>query len=526
MSAVTTRDLARYARDPVAFTDDLIRVNELGQPFRLTEYQRALDRAAFVFDAEGRLAWDTLARRAGQEEREDLRQRPPLGLVGVHAGGTRTSLFTLANDQEQSESRVFATAARLIRHNPALARQRGRQRSSAHRADERHGDPRAGQRVCGGGGLEPRPDLVGRTLGIHLRRQSTAVGRTDAGPDPAQQRAADHDLCGLGGRVRPAVGVVPGRRRARGASGGPGGADPPDVAGLPQPRGARCSVSGIISRASPGIRRRTTRPDARRCARAATSGCTRIAGRPGRPRSSRPRCGIPASTRPTGRCWAGARACASSSASTRRPSTTPRQSARVLGGRRPGAGRHRIWHPSPTHRSTWRPRSKRISGTWRGFDVARIRLDPYQLHRTITTLAAGPPIEEFPQTAANVARAGQVLFDLLTGKNWPSAPPRTCGSRRFRRWRSKARGYFGIAKEKATRKIDAIVALAIAGTAAIDEKPLGGDPGGAFRLRRHDARSVDPGGHRGIPVQYRKLLDHDRARRRADRRTRARYGLL
>jgi hypothetical protein len=55
--------------------------------------------------------------------------------------------------------------------------------------------------------------------------------------------------------------------------------------------------------------------------------------------------------------------------------------------------------------------------------VEQIVCDPYQLHRTITTLnAAGIPIEEFPQTPANLTRAGQALFDLLNGRNLKMYP--------------------------------------------------------------------------------------------------------
>ena len=45
---------------------------------------------------------------------------------------------------------------------------------------------------------------------------------------------------------------------------------------------------------------------------------------------------------------------------------------------------------------------------------ARPMHDPYQCHRTITTLQrAGLPIIEYPQTTANTTRMGQTLFDLL-----------------------------------------------------------------------------------------------------------------
>jgi phage terminase large subunit-like protein len=94
--------------------------------------------------------------------------------------------------------------------------------------------------------------------------------------------------------------------------------------------------------------------------------------------------------------------------------------------------------------------------------------DPYQMHRSITTQqATGLPIREFPQTQANCTLMGQTLFDLLNGKNlelYPADDMRqqalsTVAVENPRGWR--------IAKEKASTKIDAIVALAMTCAAAM-----------------------------------------------------------
>jgi len=86
-----------------------------------------------------------------------------------------------------------------------------------------------------------------------------------------------------------------------------------------------------------------------------------------------------------------------------------------------------------------------------------------EIDERITTLqAAGLPIKEFPQTTGNTTLMGQSLFDLLNGQNlivYPSDELRqqalsTVAIENPRGWR--------IAKEKASRKIDAIVALAMA----------------------------------------------------------------
>src|SRR5262249_49865005 len=109
-----------YATDPVAFTDDLITVNELGRPFRLTEYQRELDRAAFVFAADGRLAWDTLldARLKKTAKTFDQGRRVTWWAFTQEAPN---EIYILANARGRARSRVSAPGAKLIQNNAALA---------------------------------------------------------------------------------------------------------------------------------------------------------------------------------------------------------------------------------------------------------------------------------------------------------------------------------------------------------------------------------------------------------------------
>ena len=130
---------------------------------------------------------------------------------------------------------------------------------------------------------------------------------------------------------------------------------------------------------------------------------------------------------------------------------------------------HRIWKPTPGKpldlENTVEEDLRELNEQ---NDVVEIFADPYQMHRSITTLqAAGVPIKEYAQTQANCTLMGQTLFDLLTGLNlevYPSDELRqqalsTVAVENPRGWR--------IAKEKASKKIDAIVALAMACVAAM-----------------------------------------------------------
>jgi phage terminase large subunit-like protein len=104
----------------------------------------------------------------------------------------------------------------------------------------------------------------------------------------------------------------------------------------------------------------------------------------------------------------------------------------------------------------------------RRFQVRKILFDPYQMQAVAQRLIRnGLPIEEFPQSPANLTGASQNLFDLIQGQNlvaYPDANMRLAASRAVavetsRGWR--------ISKEKQSHKIDVIVALAMACHAAV-----------------------------------------------------------
>ena len=130
---------------------------------------------------------------------------------------------------------------------------------------------------------------------------------------------------------------------------------------------------------------------------------------------------------------------------------------------------HRLWKPSPEEPLNL---EQKIEWFLRELcsrnRVEEILSDPFQLHHTITTLqAAGLPIREFPQTVANCTLMGQTIFDLLNGRNlrlYPSAELRqqalsTVAVENPRGWR--------IAKEKTSKKIDAISALSMGCVSAV-----------------------------------------------------------
>jgi hypothetical protein len=104
------------------------------------------------------------------------------------------------------------------------------------------------------------------------------------------------------------------------------------------------------------------------------------------------------------------------------------------------------------------------------YKIQIIKYDLYQWHRSMSGLRnEGLPYEEYPQTSGNCTAMGQALFDLLTGKNirlYPSDELRTqalntISVESVRGWK--------ISKDKSSKKIGAIVSLAMAAVAALDE---------------------------------------------------------
>ena len=89
------------------------------------------------------------------------------------------------------------------------------------------------------------------------------------------------------------------------------------------------------------------------------------------------------------------------------------------------------------------------------YRVSRILCDPYQLHRSITTLKeAGLPIQEFAQTTGNTTKMGTGLYDLIKSKNLLMYPDEELREQALNCVAVETPLGFRLAKEKASKKID------------------------------------------------------------------------
>lgn len=111
-------NLAQYARDPVAFIDRFIRFGEKGRPFRLSPHQRRVLERAMQWDADGRL----LLRIFLWGEMKKSGKSFIAACLVLWWGYTNpnTEIILVANDQEQSLGRVFRTVVQILKHNPVL----------------------------------------------------------------------------------------------------------------------------------------------------------------------------------------------------------------------------------------------------------------------------------------------------------------------------------------------------------------------------------------------------------------------
>lgn len=127
-------------------------------------------------------------------------------------------------------------------------------------------------------------------------------------------------------------------------------------------------------------------------------------------------------------------------------------------------GPFRTWQPSKKEpmdlEATMEAYIRELAG---GYQVAEVRYDPYQLLRSSTTLShAGVKMIEFPQTVNNLTEAGQALYDSVKHKTLKLyKDDELTKEARFAVGKETPRG-MRIVKEKASHKIDAIVALAMA----------------------------------------------------------------
>jgi len=162
---------------------------------------------------------------------------------------------------------------------------------------------------------------------------------------------------------------------------------------------------------------------------------------------------------------------------------------------------HRIWQPSVVEPLDFENTvEKTMLELRRRFWLREVRYDPYQMQACAQRLTnAGLPMLEFPQSVPNLTEASSNLYELFKGKNLALysdpdirlAVSRAVAIESARGWR--------IAKEKASHKIDVVVALAQAALGAVQGGQLAPMSDSDRAFMRRAARQIHASASRFNP---------------------------
>jgi phage terminase large subunit-like protein len=201
---------------PITFIDRLVKKNELGQDFKLTDDQREILRLAFAFDENGRLPWDTIIYSCVKKSGKTTIN----GAVTLAWGFTQEApneILVLANDLEQTLARVFNTMEGIIKFNPELQREAEVQSRTIYLANGTTITAISGDYQGAAGsnhGLVSYDELWGYTSESSIR----LWGRVNARSYTQELNQVHHNLCRFRGRIKTAVGLVQAGSQQRRAS--------------------------------------------------------------------------------------------------------------------------------------------------------------------------------------------------------------------------------------------------------------------------------------------------------------------
>jgi phage terminase large subunit-like protein len=467
-SALTAERLARFATDPAAFIDDILPNNELGRPWRLADHQRAILRQVFIFDDDGRLPWETIVYSCPKKSGKTT-LNAAVTLWWAFTQDPPSELLVVANDLEQAAGRVYRALTGLIRHNPALARSAEVTQKAitlkngttitviaseyAGAAGSNHGLTSWDE--LWGYMSESSRRLYEELAPVPTRRNSIRFITTYAGWEGESELLWELYKLGVSPDEHP---DGRGERLDR---------DLPLFAN----REARLLAYWDHEPRMPwqteryyATQRRTLRPgtyarlhENRWTASEDTfitpalwDACVDPALRPLRPTHGRPLyVGVDASTK--------------------------HDSSAVVAvywtdDDRVAVAHHRIWQPTAGKpmdlEATIEAELKELKAR---YTVRQILCDPYQLHRSLTTLKQqGLPVVEFPQTQGSATRMGQALFDALNGKTLVCYDAEDLRQQALNTVAVESDRGFRITKTTSAKKIDAIVALSMAVVSALD----------------------------------------------------------
>ncbi len=112
--------IARWKRDPVAFVREVLRDPETGRAFELYPAQEQFLREALTLGSDGRLKYPELVYSAPKKAGKTATAAMATLYVIVCLGGPYAEGYCVANDFDQAQGRVFQAIARIIEASPLL----------------------------------------------------------------------------------------------------------------------------------------------------------------------------------------------------------------------------------------------------------------------------------------------------------------------------------------------------------------------------------------------------------------------
>ncbi len=460
MAEVLAGRIARWKADPVAFVREVLRDPETGKGFELYPAQKRFLREAFTLSQDGRLPYPELVYSCPKKSGKTATAAMATLYVVVVLGGSYAEGYCVANDFDQAQGRVFQAIARIIEASPLL-------RDSAKITANKIEFPSTGASItaiasdfAGAAGANPTitvfDELWGYTseraqrlwdemVPVPTRRVSARFTVTYAGFEQESGLLENLYKRGLAGEeIAPALYRQPGLLMSWSHE---------PVA----PWQTAEWLSQMRSQLRPNAYLRLIEN------RWVTTESSFI------PIEWYDACVAPelspdlADARLS--VWVGV------DASVKRDSTAIVCCTFDRAAKKVRLVWHRTFQPSPADPLDFEATiEKTLLDLRRRFWVREVRFDPWQMQAVAQRLtAAGLPMLEFPQSVPNLTEASTNLYELLKGRNltaYSDADLRLAVSRcvaieTSRGWR--------IAKEKASHKIDSIVALAQAALGAVQQ---------------------------------------------------------
>ena len=454
----TEQSRARWKRDPIAFIEQVLVNPETGKPFELYPAQVKFLREALTLTADGALPYSELLYSCPKKSGKTATTAMAMIYVIAVLGGPYAEGYCVANDMEQSRGRVFQAITRIIEASPLL-------RNSATVTQNKIIFTSTGSTItaiasdaAGAAGSNPTlitfDELWGYTsegsrrlwdemIPVPTRKVSARWTSTYAGFEGESSLLEDLYARGMKGKE-----IAPALRRQKGMlmlwSHKPV-APWQTKAWLAQMRDQHRANAYLRQ-----IENRWVSTESSFVEMEWYDACVDANARPVAASAALP-------------VWVGV------DASVKRDSTAIVAATFDNDEKKVRLVWHRIFQPSKASPLDFEATiEKTLLDLRRLFRVREVRFDPYQMQATAQRLQrAGVPMVEFAQSVPNLTEASTNLYELIKGQNliaYADADIRLAISRSVaiettRGWR--------IAKEKASAKIDVVIALAQAALGAV-----------------------------------------------------------